>query len=243
MVAKGPSYDDIRTALQAQYAVLVAALAELDPAAPTDCEGWTVADLETHLALTARSLVRLAGSPVDGSADRGVAEWAAALPALAEEVDRMVRSDRLALAPQVDGVVAALAVHPEDQVVEQLTGRHTLRDAALFRLVETVVHGLDVGVQPDRRALKAVVKELTRAFAEVHPGRSVEVRVPPYTAVQCVAGPRHTRGTPPNVVEADPVAWVRLCCGRLAWGDALADGRVRASGQRADLSALLPLLS
>ena len=243
MVAKGPSYDDIRVALQAQYAELVTAFAGLDPAGPTDCAGWTVADLETHLALTARSLARLAASPVDGPAERGVAEWATQLPGLAEQVDRMVKDERLALAPQVDAVAQALAAHPEDQVVEQLTGRHTLRDAALFRLVETVVHGLDVGVQPDRRALRAVVKELTRAFAEVHPGRSVEVRVPPYTAVQCVEGPRHTRGTPPNVVEADPVAWVRLCCGRLAWADALADGRVRASGQRADLSALLPLLS
>ena len=243
MVAKGPSYDDIRVALQAQYAELVTAFAALDPAGPTDCAGWSVADLETHLALTARSLARLAAAPVDGPAERGVAEWAAALPALAGQVDEAVRGERLALAPQVDAAVQALAEHPEDVVVEQLTGRHTLRDAARFRLVETVVHGLDVGVQPDRRALKAVVKELTRAFAEAHPGRSVEVRVPPYTAVQCVEGPRHTRGTPPNVVEADPVAWLRLCCGRLAWGEAVADGRVRASGQRADLSALLPLLS
>jgi hypothetical protein len=69
----------------------------------------------------------------------------------------------------------------------------------------------------------------------------VEVRVPPYGAVQCVAGPRHTRGTPANVVETDPVTWVELASGRLAWADALAQGRVHASGSRTDLSPYLPL--
>jgi hypothetical protein len=84
------------------------------------------------------------------------------------------------------------------------------------------------------------VKGLARAFATEHPGRSVEVRVPPYVAVQCVDGPRHTRGTPPNVVETDGLTWLGLCCGRVVWGDAVRDGRVRASGERADLSGLLP---
>ena len=65
--------------------------------------------------------------------------------------------------------------------------------------------------------------------------------MPPYAAVQCVAGPRHTRGTPPNVVEMDAVTWVLLATGRLAWAQAVADGRVRASGPRADLSGYLPL--
>ena len=74
------------------------------------------------------------------------------------------------------------------------------------------------------------------------PGRSVEVRVPPHGAVQCVAGPRHTRGTPPNVVEVDAATWLRLATGALAWVDAVAAGRVAASGGRADLSAHLPLV-
>jgi len=74
-----------------------------------------------------------------------------------------------------------------------------------------------------------------------HPGRSVEVRVAPYVAVQCLEGPRHTRGTPPNVVETDPLTWLRLCSGRETWEVARQDGRLRASGERADLSALLPL--
>jgi hypothetical protein len=87
-----------------------------------------------------------------------------------------------------------------------------------------------------------VVRELTRGFAELHPGKSVELRVPPYAAVQCLEGPRHTRGTPPNVVEAQPLAWIRVSTGREAWADLLRTGRITASGERSDLSELLPLL-
>jgi hypothetical protein len=84
---------------------------------------------------------------------------------------------------------------------------------------------------------------LTGILAERVPGHSVELRVPPYAAVQCVAGPRHTRGTPPNVVEVDAMTWVELATGRAEWADAVAAGRVRASGERADISAHLPVLS
>jgi hypothetical protein len=79
-------------------------------------------------------------------------------------------------------------------------------------------------------------------LADRAPGNSVEVRVPPFGVVQCVAGPRHTRGTPPNVVETDAGTWLALATGALTWPDAVAAGRVRASGQRADLSGWLPLL-
>lgn len=75
------------------------------------------------------------------------------------------------------------------------------------------------------------------------PGRSVEVRVPPYGAVQCVAGPRHTRGTPPNVIETDPLTWLRLATGRLEWAEAVAAGFIRASGIRADLTEYLPIVT
>jgi hypothetical protein len=86
-------------------------------------------------------------------------------------------------------------------------------------------------------AVRFTLEEL----ASVAPGNSVEVRVPPAGAVQAVAGPRHTRGTPPNVVETSCDTWLALATGRLAWADAVADGAVRASGERADLSAYLPL--
>jgi hypothetical protein len=73
------------------------------------------------------------------------------------------------------------------------------------------------------------------------PGRSVEVRVFFYGAIQCVLGPRHNRGTPSNVIETDAVTWVMLATGRLAWSDATGSGRVHASGTRTDISGLLPL--
>jgi len=78
-------------------------------------------------------------------------------------------------------------------------------------------------------------------LAEVAPGNSVEVRVPPLGATQCIAGPRHTRGTPPNVVEMAPETWFDLATGRLAWPDAIASGLVSASGVRATLEEVLPL--
>ena len=73
------------------------------------------------------------------------------------------------------------------------------------------------------------------------PGNSVEVRVPPFGVTQCVEGPRHTRGTPPNVIECDAATWLAMVTGQLGWADAVAAGKVAASGLRADLSALLPL--
>jgi hypothetical protein len=104
-----------------------------------------------------------------------------------------------------------------------------------------VLAALDAGREPLAEALRAAVAYLLGLLSERVPGRAVEVRVPPYAAVQCIAGPRHTRGTPPNVVEMDAVTWVSLASGRLAWTAAVAAGRVRASGPRADLSGHLPL--
>ena len=92
----------------------------------------------------------------------------------------------------------------------------------------------------DRKELAAAVKESVRAFAQRVPGHSVELRVPPFVAVQCVEGPRHTRGTPPNIVETDAATWLALADGSLSWAEAIADGRVSASGPRSDLSAYLP---
>jgi len=101
---------------------------------------------------------------------------------------------------------------------------------------------LDGGPAPERAVLRAAVKESLAALAAVAPGRSVEVRVPPYGAVQCVAGPRHTRGTPPNVVETDVRTWLALAVGRLGWTTAVANGVVVASGARAaEIARYLPL--
>lgn len=94
-----------------------------------------------------------------------------------------------------------------------------------------------------REALADAVRVLADVLRRRHPGHSVEVRIPPFAAVQCgaVGEPRHTRGTPPTVVECDPAAFLRLGRGRLTWADAVAQGEVRASGVRADISEWLPL--
>ncbi|KGM12370.1 sterol carrier family protein [Cellulomonas carbonis] len=92
-----------------------------------------------------------------------------------------------------------------------------------------------------RSVVRTAVRFTLEELADVAPGRAVEVRVPPDGAVQVVEGPRHTRGTPPNVVETDPTTWLELVTGATTWSDAVAAGRVSASGERADLSRLLPL--
>lgn len=93
----------------------------------------------------------------------------------------------------------------------------------------------------ERVDLRLLTKHFLALLEERAPGRSVEVRVPPYAAVQVVAGVRHTRGTPPAVVETDAETWVALATGRLTWPEAVEDGRVQASGERTDLSSYLPL--
>jgi hypothetical protein len=93
----------------------------------------------------------------------------------------------------------------------------------------------------ERADLKLLTKQLLKLLVAKAPGHAVEVRVPPYGAVQCIEGPRHTRGTPGAVVELPPELWIDLALGHVAWADARQSGKLRASGERTDLSALLPL--
>ncbi|MGE3286896.1 MAG: sterol carrier family protein [Pseudonocardia sp.] len=110
------------------------------------------------------------------------------------------------------------------------------------RVTAPILAWLDGGPSPDRVVIRAAVKESLAALAGALPGRSVEVRVPPFGAVQCVAGPRHGRGNPPNVVETDPRTWLALTTGRTTWADAVASGQLSASGLRAEaIAAALPL--
>lgn len=106
-------------------------------------------------------------------------------------------------------------------------------DAALERSLSAA--------DPDPADLRLLVKHFLAVLAERAPGRSVEVRVPPYAATQAIPGPRHTRGTPPGVVEMAPLTWILLATGRLEWAAAVADARVVASGERTDLAGYLPL--
>ncbi|SMH42114.1 hypothetical protein SAMN06295885_1873 [Rathayibacter oskolensis] len=94
----------------------------------------------------------------------------------------------------------------------------------------------------DRSTTATAVRFLLQIIETTVPGRSVEVRVPPFGAAQCVEGPGHTRGTPPNVIEMDAATWLALATGALPWVEGLASGRIHASGVRADLTPFLPIL-
>jgi Bacterial SCP ortholog len=109
--------------------------------------------------------------------------------------------------------------------------------------LDAVLAAYDSGTEPHRVIVKAAVRFLLDLLVAAAPGKSVEVRVPPFAAVQCIEGLRHTRGTPPNVVEMDAATWIGLATGRMDWTRACDNGSIRASGSRADLSAHLPLLT
>lgn len=113
--------------------------------------------------------------------------------------------------------------------------RRITEDAGTVAL--SAVHGGSTA----RTDVATAVRFLLEELAELAPGNSVEVRVPPFGATQCVAGPRHTRGTPPNVIEMDPQTWIALATGQLDWSTARAEAKVIASGARADLDGLLPV--
>ncbi|MEW2129346.1 sterol carrier family protein [Streptomyces sp. NPDC005435] len=204
-------------------------------------------DSETVSALTAVVAVSLA------EVEHAVVCPAGPKPTLTPAEWFLVPGDRTGapgepLADTEHRLRALLDAHPAERLVETGAGVMTLDDFLVTRLVglvlcaddlNTDVPGLDVPL--DRQALAAATRVLADALALKAPGGSTEVRVPPYAVVQCVEGPRHTRGTPPNVVETAPLTWVRLATGRLTWADALTRAEVSASGERADLSDLLPL--
>ncbi|WP_242605473.1 sterol carrier family protein [Frankia sp. Cppng1_Ct_nod] len=152
----------------------------------------------------------------------------------AETARTRLRGCVVAAASGLDGA------DPRRQVVTP-AGVMRLGEFLGAQVAEGVVHGIDLGGEPVRDALRLAVRTFTGLLVARAPGRSVEVRIPPFTAVQVVEGPRHTRGTPPNVVEIDPVTFVEVTVGRVGWADAVTDGRVRASGARADLRPYLPL--
>jgi len=114
--------------------------------------------------------------------------------------------------------------------------------SALERVRAYAEHS-DSTPKPERKVLKEAVKLSVKEVGARAPGHSVEVRVPPYAAVQCIDGPRHTRGTPPNVVEMSPVVWLRLALGLQSFADALSTGDITASGNRAtEVGKHLPIV-
>ncbi|KXU17385.1 hypothetical protein HMPREF3155_03825 [Corynebacterium sp. HMSC06D04] len=97
--------------------------------------------------------------------------------------------------------------------------------------------------KPGRALLADAVRRTARTLEVDAPGHSVELRVPPFVAVQCIEGPRHTRGTPPNVVEMDPLTWLQLATGLLRWEEAVSAARLEASGSRSgEIAGWLPVI-
>jgi uncharacterized protein (TIGR03083 family) len=258
------SYDParVRQALIGQVeAVTTAAHALTDEqcARPSGLPGWDVQRLLVHIALQIDAVPRfLAGRESKAAAPEvDVTTWALATAGGAAELDRETRQEAertpVGGAARIDEAVAQLEPVLEsavrgDLLIPHGAGAMRMLDFTVTRLVELVVHSDDLAratgnpVTFDRQALAATVRVLTDTLAVKAPGASVEVRVPPFAVVQCVEGPRHTRGTPPNVVETDPLTWIRLATGRVAWEQARTAAAVSASGERADLSGLLPLL-
>lgn len=146
----------------------------------------------------------------------------------------MSRSTLQRLRAALDAQLAALSRPPYTGPADP----EALREACLA----AVLAAYDAGASPEPAAKRVAVRLLLDRLAAAAPGRAVEVRVPPYAAVQCVDGPRHTRGTPPNVTEVDPDTWIALATGRVTWQEAVEAGKVSASGQRSDLSGLLPVV-
>jgi len=237
---KAPDAADVLAALAAQWALLVAAAPGLDGTASTPLPGWDGALLLGHLCGTVERLVTTAAAvtalPTTAEATLDAVTWWTAPSA--DHEDGTGDADRLRTA-----VAAAREVLATADDTNRVVGPGIrLGDYARTRVVEAVVHGLDLGVTPHRAALRLTVRLLVEVLAARHPGRSVELRVPPFAAAQVIPGPRHTRGTPPAVVEAEPIAWVLVATGRRAFAAAVADGGIRASGGRSDLTPYLPLL-
>jgi uncharacterized protein (TIGR03083 family) len=221
-------------------------------------EPWDVRTLVGHVVLVRDGLERQLGTrndaPATPTADF-VSRYRPAAAAIAENTRATTADnappDLIARLHDVASIAAAADGVDDRTVIRAARGPIAALDWVNTRIVELVVHCDDLTRSvPDsepvplrRNALAAATRTLAEILAAQAPGHSVEVRVPPFIAVQAIEGPRHTRGTPPNVVETDPLTWLRLATGRAVFADEVAAGNVRASGLRADLTAYLPVLS
>ncbi|MFF8448947.1 sterol carrier family protein [Streptomyces leeuwenhoekii] len=256
------SYDPARTraAVLAQFGHVRDAVRTLTPeqlALPTRLGEWTVRDLVAHFGMVLTVVDRLLAEPEPARQDGRLLDWPSGIEAEAPAIADTARR-RAEQHPDLDAHLADvertftdhLDTQPGTRLLPTSAGALPLADYLVTRTVELVVHTDDLNaavpglaVPCDRQALATATRLLADTLAAKAPGGATEVRIPPYAVVQCVEGPRHTRGTPPNVVETDPLTWIRLATGRLAWKDAVAEAKVSARGERADLGELLPLLS
>ncbi|MGA4540932.1 sterol carrier family protein [Uniformispora flossi] len=244
----------LRAALFAEWRALVEFTDAIDPARrsePSGLEGWALADLVAHVGGGVEAVSRWLALPTPSDKPITVEQWAGGTAAAAEAIALMaaeLSEKGVTPADYVEDTVKLLAETSDTRITVTRVGPMRVADMLVTRLVEAVVHADDLeratgtAFPHDRQALAIVTRVLADVLAVRAPGHSVEVRIPPFAVVQCVEGPKHTRGTPPNVVETDVRTWLRLAAGRLTWVSAVDDGTVRAGGERADLSPWLPLL-
>ncbi|MGI8680505.1 MAG: sterol carrier family protein [Jatrophihabitans sp.] len=244
-----------------QCSALADWLAELPPetfAAPSVLAGLDIRTMVGHLVLVRDGLVDQLGTRESSAAvpvAAFVLRYRPAAAAIAERT-RATTADHspaelIGRLRDVHRFAAAAEGVADRTVIRTARGAITALDWVRTRLVELVVHCDDLSrslperptLPLHRPALATAVRTLAEILAAQAPGRSVEIRVPPFVAVQAIAGPRHTRGTPPNVVETDPLTWLRMATGRTTFHEAEASGKLRATGTRADLTNHLPVLA
>lgn len=232
---------DAKEALAAQSEVLLSWAADADLQQPSAVPAWTVRDVLAHLTVALEALAAAAGDhrkPVSLSDYLG--GYADAGQEVLAQTSRFVGDPRARLATAAAAIVGKAEWAPTVVMFEDPIA---VADAVATRVLELVVHGLDLGVEPDRDALGLTCRLLAGVLSTRHPGRAVELRVPPYAAVQVLEGTVHRRGTPTAVVSCDPLPWVRVATGRLSWDEAVAAGFMTARGERSDLSPYVPLLT
>ncbi|NBE53924.1 maleylpyruvate isomerase family mycothiol-dependent enzyme [Streptomyces boluensis] len=250
----------IQAAVLAQFSAVREAVRDLTPeqlAGSTYLGDWTVRDLVVHIDMGVRAVVRHLDDTAPAEVELTLLEWPLRTARFADDLARFVPELAERAPEDLDelfaGTTAALterlAAADPHRLLATRVGVMNLNDFMVTRTIELIVHtddlnraaGLDIPL--DRQTLAACTRVLADAFAAKAPGGATELRIPPYAVVQCVEGPRHTRGTPPNVVETDPLTWVRLATGRTDWATARDEAKVHASGERADLAGLLPVMS
>ena len=237
-------------------------LPQEDFSQPSVLPGWDVRTLTAHLVMAHQTLIAALRTPTSEPPvpiERYVQRYRPGAESIAHRT-RGTAGDLPGpeLVELLGAVLETLAERLADPAPPAviLGPRGPIRrdDILATRIIEVVVHSDDLSRSlPEREPialLRGPLGRCSRTLAAIlagqHPGRSVEVRIPPYAAVQCGLGdpgPTHTRGTPPNVVETDAVTFLRLATGRTTWDATMATGRVHASGLRADLTPALPLLS
>lgn len=248
-----------RSALLEQSVALRAYLHTVAPdvdGQPSALPGWDIRTLVGHLLLVHTGLLSCLRRPSTEqplAAEQFVTRYRRDVVAIEASTHGATTQRTLTgLVDEMDlagGELGSVLTEELPTVIDTSRGPVRTVDFLVSRVIELVVHADDLTrslptpAPVIRPALALSVRTLAEFLAARAPGRTVEVRIVPFVAVQAISGPRHTRGTPPNVVEMDATTWLRLATGRRRWVDALGDGSVRASGQRGDLSAYLPLLS